>query len=384
MPASQFRDVRIALIGQGFMGRAHSHAYRNLAAFYPPERLGARAVMQVLVGRDAARLPANAERLGWAGHESDWRRAVEREDVDLVDCSTSNDLHWPIIEAAARAGKAILCEKPLARSLAEARTMLDAVQRAGVVHMVGFNMRAWPAVRLARRLVEQGVVGQPLHWHAEFYNERLADPTAPATWRMAAETAGAGALADLGSHIIDLAHWLVGPIVEVAGTTTIRTAERGAAGDPSRRVTVTVDDAAVFTARFESGALGTFVPSKLGTGHKNDLSFELIGDLGAIRWGLQSSAFLDVYRRDLANPSHGWTRVNATEPHHPPAAHFWPSGHPTGFGETFINQAAELLGAIAEGRAANPDFVDGVRAQAVIEAVLTASASRRWESVPGS
>ena len=369
------------MVGHRFMGKAHSHGYIDLPVFFPPEELGAYPVLQAICGRDEPAVRAAASRYGWAHVETDWRRLVERDDIDLVDISASNDLHAPVTLAAAAAGKAILCEKPLARTLNEARQMHVAVRAAGVPHMVGFNSRRYPAVQLARQLVQEGAIGRVYHWRATFLNERFLDPDFPVTWRMQTETAGSGALGDLGSHAIDLARCLVGEITQVAGAAETFVTARPLPGRPDERVPVTADDAVVWVCRFDGGALGTFEASKLAAGHKTDLFFEINGSEGALRWQFQDLNYLELYSR--SDPSHvrGWRRILATEPEHPYAAAFWPSGHPIGYEHSFICQAAELFGALGQGRPPAPDFADGVACQAVMEAVLQASRSNCWEPV---
>ncbi|MBI3970385.1 MAG: Gfo/Idh/MocA family oxidoreductase [Chloroflexi bacterium] len=375
------RPIRIGMVGHGFMGKAHSHAFHDLPLFFPPDDLGAYPVLQVICGRNEPAVRAAAARYGWAHVEIDWRRLVERDDVDLVDIVASNDVHAPVAIAAAAAGKAILCEKPLARTLAEAREMLGAAQAAGVPHMVGFNSRRYPAVQLARRLIDEGAVGRVYHWRAQFFNERFLDPELPLAWRMQAETAGSGALGDLGSHAIDLARFLVGDIAEVAGATEVFVPERPLPGRPGERAPVTGDDAAIWLCRFANGALGTFEASKLAAGHKTDLSFEVNGSAGALRWHFQELNSLELYSRGDPPHARGWRRILATEPEHPFAAAYWPAGHPLGYEHSFINQAADLCRALAQGQPPSPDFVDGAACQAVMDAVLRAAKSRRWESV---
>ncbi len=278
------KPLRIAMIGHQFMGRAHSNAWRQVGHFFDPPF---EPVMQVICGRDAGRTRAAAEKLGWQEASTSWEETVRRPDIDAVDICTPGDLHRPVALAAAAAGKAVLCEKPLANNLAEAQEMLAAVRKAGVVHMLCHNYRRVPALALAHDLVTGGEqsetrIGRIFHFRAVYLHDRGIDPRAPRTWRHDKARAGSGALGDFGSHVIDLARFLVGEIAEVSGTLQTFIGQRTAAGAAAAQP-VDIDDAALALFRFENGALGSFEVSRFGMGRKNHLRIEVSGDRGALR-----------------------------------------------------------------------------------------------------
>jgi predicted dehydrogenase len=388
--------IGVGMIGYAFMGRAHSLAWHTAGRVFD---VPLRPRLAAICGRDKAAAQAAAERLGWAAVESDWQALIERDDVQLIDISAPGDLHAPIAIAALAAGKHVLCEKPLANTLAEAEAMkaaADAAYPTGARAMVGFNYRRVPALALARRLVEQGRLGTLRHFRAVYLQDWLADPDAPMTWRVQAERAGSGALGDLGAHIVDLARYLTGD--EVTGVSAVSatfTPERPYA-DGSGTGTVTVDDAVVFTARLASGALASFEATRCATGRKNALRVELNGTAGSLAFDLErlnelefftvagDSGAGDSVAGDGAggvNPA-GFRRVLVTEGSDPYLAAWWPPGHVLGWEHTFTHQAADLLTAIADGGQPLPSFDDGLAVQRVLDAVARSAASgNSWESV---
>jgi len=370
-------EINVAIIGSRFMGRAHSNAYRQVKAFFDPP-LSPR--LRLACGRDVAALRDFARRFGWEEYLTDWRDAVTRDDIDLVDICASNDLHAEIAIQAAKAGKAVFCEKPLGRDLAEARQMLAAVEEAKVPHMICFNYRFFPAIRLAKRLVEDGALGEVRQFHALYLQDWLADPNAPFTWRMDKNRAGSGALADTAVHITDLARFLVGEIEEVVGDLPTFVHERPLP-DGSGTGRVTVDDAAMFLARFRNGASGVFETSRMATGRKNFMHLEVNGTRGSIYWNPEDLNVLWFYSLDDPKEGRGFRRIIATEPEHPYAGAWWPSGHGLGYEHSFVHTVYELLTAIAEDRKPEPSFYDGVRAQAVLEAVARSVETRAWVQV---
>jgi predicted dehydrogenase len=369
------------MVGYKFMGRAHSHAYRDLSFFF---HLGVEPVLQAISGRDEAGVRAAAEQLGWASYETDWRRLIERDDIDVIDIGTPNHTHAEIAIAAAQAGKHVICEKPLALNLADARRMLEAVEAAGVVHMVCHNYRFAPAVQWAKRLIESGRLGRIHHVRAAYLQDWLLDPEHPMDWHLTKETAGSGALGDIGSHIIDLARFLVGEIAEVVGVQSTfvqrRPYPKSQPGQPAEGE-VTVDDATAFLARFNDGALGVFEATRFAGGNRNKNRFEINGEKGSIRWDLERMNELEVYFTDDEEGLQGFRTINCTEPAHPYAGAYWPPGHIIGYEHTFLNLLSEFFQGVRDGRAVRPNFVDGVRNQAVMEAVEKSVASGRWESV---
>lgn len=367
----------MALIGQRFMGRAHANAYLKVVPFFDPPLT---PVLRVACGRDAKSLPDFARRFGFAEWITDWEKAVAHRDVDLVDICVPNHLHREIAVRAAEEGKAVFCEKPLARDLAEARAMLQAAERAGVPHMVCFNYRFFPAVRLARKLIREGGLGEVRQFRAIYLQDWLVDPRFPRTWRLDRARAGSGALGDTAVHIVDLARFLVGEIAEVAGMTATFVHERPLP-DGAGRGKVDVDDAAAFLARFESGATGVFETTRMAAGRKNFMHLEVNGSLGSLFWNAEEPNALWLYSLDDPAAARGFRRIVVTEPEHPYAGNWWPPGHILGYEHSFVHAVYELLSALAEGRQPEPSFHDGVRAQAVLEAVLLSAAERRWVAV---
>jgi predicted dehydrogenase len=369
-------EVNVALVGYAFMGRAHSNAYRQVGPFLEP-RLHPR--MKVLCGRNASAVKEAAGRLGWEEAATDWREVVARPDIDLVDVATPGDSHAEIAIAAARAGKAVLCEKPLANSLREAKVMLAAVRRAGVVHMVCHNYRRVPAVMLARQLIAQGQLGQIRHFRGTYLQDWIVDPSFPLVWRLRRERAGSGALGDIGSHAVDLARFLVGEITEVAAALETFVKTRPLPDDSRKRGRVTVDDAVAAVVRFAGGALGTLEATRMAPGRRNHNRFEINGSLGSLAFDLERLNELQVFLRSDAGPIQGFRDILVTDAaHHPYLEAWWPPGHLIGYEHTFTHTIYDLLEGMADGKSPRPTFEDGVANQAVLEAVARAARTRRW------
>lgn len=386
--------LRIALIGTGFMGRAHSHAWRTAGAFFDLPRTVETAV---LVGRDAGRAQDLADRFGWAEVSTDWQDVVSRADIDVVDICTPGNLHAPIALAALAAGKHVLCEKPLANSTQDATVMADAAARAharGVVAMCGFSYRRTPALALAKQLIDDGLVGAVRHVRAQYLQDWLTDADAPLTWRLDASQAGSGALGDIAAHSIDTAQWLTGSRITAVSAilkTFVPTrpvlAEQvglGGRGDTDgERGPVTVDDAAAFTATFDDGALGVFEATRMATGRRNANRIEISGERGAIAFDYERSNELEVY--DATDPlvAQGFRRVLATEPQHPYMSAWWPTGHGIGYEHGFTHQAVDFVRAIADGTEVAPTFADALDVQRVLDAIAASAAdSSRLTVVP--
>ena len=368
-------EIGVGLVGYKFMGRAHSNAYRQVGRFFDLE-LSPR--MRAICGRDEAGVKYAAASLGWEGYETDYRRLLERDDIDLVDVATPGNTHHEIAIAALEAGKHVLCEKPLANTVEGSREMVDAARRASTTNMVCFNYRRAPAVQLAKKLVEEGRLGEIRHWRAVYLQDFILDPEFPLIWRFQREVAGSGALGDLGAHIVDLAHFLVGPIVEVVGTAETFIRERPLEGDANERGPVTVDDAAAFLARFENGAMGTFEVTRLAPGRKNRNSFEINGSRGSLVFDLERMNELQVYLEQDPPEVRGFRTVMVTEPDHPYVGAWWPPGHIIGYEHTFVHTVRDLLDGIAAGKSPPPTFEDGYRCQAVLDAVERSLASGTW------
>ncbi|MGI5358385.1 Gfo/Idh/MocA family protein [Streptomyces sp. CA-252508] len=373
------RTLGIGMVGYAFMGAAHSQGWRTVGRVFD---LPLRPVLAAVCGRDATAVRAAADRHGWAATETDWRDLVARDDVDVVDVCTPGDSHAEIAVAALEAGKHVLCEKPLANTVAEAEAMAAAAARArarGQAAMVGFNYRRVPAMAYARELVADGRLGALRHVRLTYLQDWLVDPDFPLTWRLEREHAGSGALGDLGAHIVDLAQYLAGePIVGVSALTETFVRERPLpAGAPAGlsasggagRGTVTVDDAALFTGRLASGALVSFEATRMAAGRKNALRLEINGARGSLAFDLERLNELSFYDGGEPARSAGFRRILVTEPDHPYLEAWWPPGHALGYEHTFAHQARDLVHAIASGTEPVPSFADGLRVQRVLAAV---------------
>ena len=370
--------LRVAMIGNGFMGAAHSQAWRVAPRFFD---LPLMPQMAVMVGRDAAKNELLAEKWGWDEAATDYREVVARDDIDIVDIVTPGDTHSEIALAALRAGKHVLCEKPLANTASEARDMAQAADAAaakGVLAMVGFTYRRVPAATFARDLVREGFVGKVRHVRAEYLQDWLSDPETPLTWRMQKDKAGSGSLGDIGAHAIDLAQFITGETLsEVSGTLETFVTERPLLGEKvglggtasAERGTVTVDDAALFTARLSGGGLGSFAATRFATGRKNALRVEVSGDRGAISFDLEHMNRLGVFDATAPGDRQGFTDVMVTEPMHPYVDAWWPAGHMLGYEHAFSHQVRDLVVAIAAGEQPTPSFADGWQIQRVLDAV---------------
>lgn len=376
--------LNIGLIGYQFMGKAHSNAYRQVGRFFDlPVKVG----MHTLCGRSEGPLRAAAEKFGWDHIQTDWRKVVEDPAIDVIDIATPGDSHAEIAIAAAQNGKAVFCEKPLANTLEEARAMLQAVEAHQVFHAIFHNYRKAPAVGLAKQLIEEGRLGTLYHWRGTYLQDWIADPSFPLVWRLQKEKAGSGAHGDINAHIIDLARYLVGEMSEVSGLLHTFIKERPLAGEiddklgaksGSKMGKVTVDDAALFLAKFKNGVLGTFEASRFAVGRKNYNRFEINGSKGSVVFNLEKMNELEFYDGSVADATHGFTLIQATEGVHPYAGHYWPVGHIIGYEHTFINLLADAIFAMAEGRAISPNFVDGFENQKVLEAVERSSQTKSW------
>jgi predicted dehydrogenase len=381
------KKVRVGMIGYKFVAKAHSHAFRDLPFYFDPETV---PVLQAIAGRNEKALSAAAEKFGFASFETDWRRLIERDDIDLIDIVTPNHTHAEMAIAAAEAGKHVFCEKPLAMTLDEARRMLKAVQKSGVVHMIGHAYRYAPAVQYAKKLISEGRLGRIYHVRATYLQDFIVDPNFPLVWRLRKDVTGSGALGDIAAHILDLARFLVGEFTEVTSMMETIIKERPlekasfglkAIADETSKGMVEVDDATAFLARFENGAMGVFEATRVAAGNRNGNRFEINGEKGSIRWDLENMNNLQVYFTDDEPGLQGFRTINCTEEHHPFAAAYWPPGLIIGYEHTFINLMADLMEGITNGYSPSPNFVDGVRNQAVLDAVERSAASRQWEKV---
>jgi predicted dehydrogenase len=380
------------MVGHGFMGAAHSQAWRTAPRFFD---LGAEPEMAVIVGRDPERTEAARQQYGWQAASTDWRAVVADPDIDVVDVVSPGSSHVEIAIAALQAGKHVLCEKPLANTVAEAEAMTaaaDAARAQGVRAMVGFSYRRVPAIAFARQLVQDGRIGTVRQVRALYLQDWLADEDGPMTWRLDKSLAGSGALGDIGAHVIDLVEHVTGAsLATVSGTLETFVTERplmaegvGLSGTASsERGQVTVDDAAFFTARLDGGAadgaIGTFEATRYATGRKNGLTLEISGSEGAIQFDLEAMNELRLYESKAPAGEQGFRRILVTEPEHPYMAAWWPTGHLIGYEHTFSHQVKDFVDAIVAGTDPSPSFADGLHVQRVLDAVeRSAAAGSTW------
>ncbi|MDR7304184.1 Gfo/Idh/MocA family protein [Haloactinomyces albus] len=376
----------VGMVGHAFMGAAHSQAWRTVGRVFD---LPMRPSMAVLCGRRASNTTAAADKLGWAAVETDWKELIRRDDVHLIDICTPGDSHSEIAIAALEAGKHVLCEKPLANSVAAATAMTEAAQRArqrGVRSMVGFNYRRVPALSLARRMVADGRIGTVRHVRAQYLQDFIADPQLPMMWRLDRDRAGSGALGDVGAHIVDLTQFVTGErIAGVSGLTATFVPERPLDDGSGQYAPVTVDDAAIFLARLTGGGIATFEATRFATGRKNAMRLEINGSAGSIAFDFESMNELHFHDHTESPDTGGFRRILATEPSHPYVEAWWPPGHGLGYEHTFTHEMRDLVDAIATGTDPAPSFADGLAVQQVLDAVERSAADRScWTEVSPS
>jgi levoglucosan dehydrogenase len=374
------KTVKVAMIGAGFMGKAHAAAYATMPMFFwPPPAMPIRKVLVEIT--DALAEDARC-RFGFEECATDWRKTVARADIDLVDIVTPNDSHAEIAIAAAQAGKHVICEKPLARNGDEARSMLDAVERAGVIHMIAFNYRRTPAVALARRYLEQGRIGQVLEFRVSYLQDQSADPEAPRTWRHQKAIAGSGTLGDIGTHAIDLARYLVGEIVAVNSLVKTHIRSRPLQKGSAACGEVDVDDAIVALVKFANGTIGSLEATRNALGRKNFLSFELHGSKGSLIFNYERRDELQVMFTDDPIDARGFRTVY-TGPPHPYGENLWPTAAlGIGFTDTKAIECFDLMSAIADRQEPSPSFRDGYQIALITDAILRSGETGDWQAVP--
>jgi predicted dehydrogenase len=377
-------ELNVAIIGAKFMGKAHSNAWLNAPRFF---EMGIKPVLKVACGQNKSDLQAFAQRWGWVEIETDWRKVIERDDVHIVDIAVPTYMHREVAVAAAKAGKHIFCEKPFAITLAEARQMYETAEAAGIVHYLNHNYRRCPAVRLAKRLIDDGTIGRIFHWRGAYLQDWIVDPNFPLTWHLRKETAGSGPHGDLNSHSIDLARYLVGDIKSVSAMMTTFIKERplpgaGAAtftagsGGQAEMGQVTVDDAAFMVVEFANGALGSFEASRFAPGRKNYNYFEIYGSNGSLIFNLERMNELQLFRRDDPAYAQGFRTILATEGgQHDYIANWWPPGHMIGYEHEFHHAVVDFMAAIENGTPIAPNFYDGLKEVEVLQAGLQSAAT---------
>lgn len=375
------RRLRVGLIGTGFMGRTHSNAFRQAPVYFPTDT---EVELTAVCGRDPQRTETFARTWGYRSFETDWRKLIERDDIDLVDIATPNNLHAEIAIAAAGTGKLVSCEKPLGTSLHQSRQMAEAVAGAGVASMVWYNYRRIPAVTMAKRMIDAGALGRVFHYRSKFLQDWTISADLPqggnATWRLDAAAAGSGVTGDLLAHCIDTAMWLNGPISAVCGMTETFIKERRHL-DSNTAQPVTIDDASAFLARFDNGSLATFEATRYARGHKAQFTFEINGESGSLAWDLHDLHRLSYFDNADAGETRGWRSIHVTDGDHPYMDAWWVPGLQIGYEHSFVHQFADFVRGLASGDRLVPDFADALRTDAVTDAVLTSAAHRNWQPV---
>ena len=373
------KEIRVALIGHQFMGIAHSNAYRNAAMW---ANIPAKVTMKCLCAKDRMEnLQEFAAKYGWEEIETDWRKVVSRDDIDLVSIAAPNSLHHEIAIEAAKHGKHVLCEKPLANNLAEAKEMLEAVSKAGVKHCCGYTYRFTPSLGLARQLIQEGRIGRIYHVFVRYAQDWITDPNFAMVWRFDKKIAGSGPLGDLSAHSIDATRFVTGlKFKEVTGNLQTLIRERPVDGNnPSGpKGTVTVDDVAQFLVNFEGGAVGCFESTRLATGRKNYNTIEVNGEKGSIFWNFEDQNYLLFFDNTQSPKEAGFRKINVTHDVHPYNGGWWPQGHGIGYADSFVIEVAEFIRSIVDDTAFSPSFEDGVKCQEVLEAVSQSAEQRGW------
>ncbi len=378
------KELNIGMVGYGFMGRTHSNAFRQAPRFFD---LPYTPVLKSVAARNADKAAKFAGNWGWQSVESDWKKLIERGDIDLIDVASPNDTHAEIAIAAAKAGKMVLCEKPLGRTAAEAKQMVDAVEKAGVANMVWYNYRRVPAVTMLKNLLDEGRFGRIFHYRSQFLQDWTISQDLPvggeALWRLDASVAGSGVTGDLLAHNIDMALWLNGPIVEVSAATEIFIKERTNT-QTGEKVPITIDDASMFLGRFANGSLAMFEATRYARGHKALFTLEINGEKASASWDLHNLHHLQYFSYKNDGLLRGWTDIHMTDGDHPYMKQWWVPGLQIGYEHTFIHQVADFLNGLGSGTPAAPTFRDGLMTEYVTDAVLKSAESRKWEKVEGS
>jgi predicted dehydrogenase len=382
------KPLRIGMIGYGFMGRAHSNAYRQVSQFFDLQH---KPVLQACCARNEAKIKEFAANWGYASYETDWKKLIARDDIDVIDIGSPNNTHLEITLAAAKAGKMILCEKPLAMTVAEGEQMVAAVEKAGVANMVWYNYRRVPAIALARQVVDEGRIGRPFHYRATYLQDWTIAEDVPqggaALWRLDVAVAGSGVTGDLLAHSIDTAEWLNGPIRRVTAATETFVKERKHV-ETGKVQPVGIDDACMFLAQFANGSMGTFESTRYARGRKNFNTFELNGERGSVYFDLEDPQYLQYFK--YADPKTGqkveghltgWQKVHVTNSEHPYMDKWWVPGCTIGYEHTFINALADFLQGLETGKGTQPDFRCALHTQRVCDAVLASAKSGAWVEI---
>ncbi|RJS88147.1 gfo/Idh/MocA family oxidoreductase [Candidatus Bathyarchaeota archaeon] len=381
--AEKIREIGVGLLGYAFMGKAHANGYRKMPFFfYPPPALPR---LVAICGRTEEAVAEAAKRFGFETYYTDWKKLIADDRIELVDNCLPNNMHAePCIEAA-EAGKNIICEKPLASTLEDAKAVYEAAEKAGVKNMTAFNYRFVPAIRLAKQLIDEGYIGKILQYRAVYLQEWIMDPNFPLVWRLRKSVAGSGALGDLGAHIIDLARFLVGEVTSVCGLTETFIKERPLPEDPEKKGKVDVDDVFIAMARFKNGAIGSFEASRFCAGRKNYQRVEIHGTEGSIVFNLERLNELEVYSKKDPEDRMGFRDILVTESVHPFMEHWWPHGHIIGWEHTFVHEIHHFIDCIVNDKPVAPmaaTFYDGLKCQEILNAIEESARKGRWVELP--
>ncbi|AMV26581.1 1,5-anhydro-D-fructose reductase [Gemmata sp. SH-PL17] len=378
------KQLRVGMIGYGFMGRAHSNAYKQVGQFFPSQH---EVVLKAACARDAEKIKAFANQWGYESTETDWRKLIERKDIDVVDICTPNNMHKEIALAAAAAGKAILCEKPLAMNVPEGREMVAAVEKAGVPNMVWYNYRRIPAVTLAKKLIDEGRLGRIFHYRAKFLQDWTIKSDLPqggqGLWRLDAAVAGSGVSGDLLAHCIDTSLWLNGRLDSVCAMTETFVKERmhNLTGKVEK---VGIDDACTFMGRYENGSLANFESTRYARGHKALYTFEINGEDMSLFWDLHDLHRLQIFDYKVEGKLRGWSSIHVTDNggDHPYMQNWWVPGLAIGYDSSFTHQVADFIQGLETGKPQGPTFKDALETQCVLDAILDSAKSQKWVDVP--
>ena len=385
------KTLKVGMIGYRFMGKAHSNGWRQAPHFFP---LKAEVAMHTICGRNQQALEESAKSLGWNNISTSWQEVINNPEIDIVDINTPNDSHAEIAIAAAKAGKHVLCEKPLGMTVAQCQEMVDAAQQAGIVNMVCHNYRRIPAIAHAKKMIEEGALGDLYHYRARYAQDWIVDPDFPLVWRLQKGVSGSGAHGDINAHIIDLGRYLVGELEEVCGMMNTFIKQRpiedqsgkgdglGGAGGKTMG-DVTVDDASLFIGKFANGAVANLEATRFALGRKNNIVIEINGSKGSLYFDFEDMNRLKWFDNTVASDRQGFSDILVTQPggDHPFVGQWWPPGHIVGYEHTFVHTLADFVNAVVDGKSVQPTFEDGKRNQRVLEAVEESAASRQWVKI---
>ena len=386
------KTLRVGMIGYRFMGKAHSNGWRQAPRFFPLE---ADLEMHTICGRQPEGVEAAARDLGWKNASTDWKAVIENPEIDIIDINTPNDSHAEIAIAAAKDGKHVLCEKPLALTVGQCREMLDVAEKNGVVHMVCHNYRRIPAIAHAKKMLEEGALGEIFHYRARYAQDWIVDPNFPLVWRLQKGVSGSGAHGDINAHIIDLGRYLVGEFAEVCGLMHTFIKQRpledaagkgdglGGTAGAAKMGEVTVDDAAMFIGRFANGALANLEATRFALGRKNNIVIEINGSQGSLFFDFEDMNRLQFFDNRQPEDRQGFSDILVTQPGgtHPYVGQWWPPGHILGYEHTFVHTLADFVNAVVAGQSVQPTFEDGLKNQQVLEAVEQSANAKQWTAV---